>query len=160
MYINREKILKPQINKMGKGYFTVGLCKRGKQKNELIHRLVAKAFIPNPKNLPMVNHKDGNTKNNKKNNLEWCTCQENIQHAYRTGLKKSSEKVRKHAKEMGKSMRKKVYQYDLNGRLLQEYESVSEVTKKTGINSTGIYLCCNNKKVEYKGFIWSYKQSK
>lgn len=61
----------------------------GKSKKKMkIHRLVAKAFIPNPNNFAMVNHKDGNKKNNKVNNLEWCSCKQNNQHAWKTGLKK------------------------------------------------------------------------
>ena len=56
-------------------------------KNRLLHRLLAETFIPNPDNLPCVNHKDGNKLNNELNNLEWCTYGDNERHAYRTGLK-------------------------------------------------------------------------
>ena len=66
------------------GYHEVIL--NGKQYR--VHRLVAEAFIPNPENKPCVNHKDGNKKNNKVNNLEWCTYSENTVHAYQTGLEK------------------------------------------------------------------------
>lgn len=52
-----------------------------------VHRLVAVAFLPNPLLLPVVNHKDGNKQHNHVSNLEWCTHQENVQHAYDTGLK-------------------------------------------------------------------------
>lgn len=58
----------------------------GKQKAFLVHRLIAEAFIPNPDNLPEVNHIDGNPANNRAENLEWCTRSENANHAFRTGL--------------------------------------------------------------------------
>lgn len=66
------------------GYLTVFVD----GKNRLLHRLLAETFIPNPDNLPCVNHKDGNKLNNDLSNLEWCTYSENNRHAYRTGLKK------------------------------------------------------------------------
>lgn len=56
-----------------RGYFRLPLCKEGKVKYFYIHRLVAQAFIPNPENLPQVNHKDENKLNNNVTNLEWCT---------------------------------------------------------------------------------------
>lgn len=55
------------------GYLVVSIC----GKNKLIHRLVAEAFIPNPNNLPIINHKDENPANNHVSNLEWCDCQYN-----------------------------------------------------------------------------------
>lgn len=65
------KILKPYDN--GYGYLMVDLKKNGTRKHARIHRLVAEAFVPNPNNLPEVNHKDENPHNNAANNLEWCT---------------------------------------------------------------------------------------
>lgn len=61
-----------------------------KNKTYKVHRLIAKTFIPNPLNLPQVNHKDGNKLNNNYLNLEWCTQQQNTQHAYDNGLAKSN----------------------------------------------------------------------
>lgn len=68
------------------GYAYVAIHHKGEVHNALIHRLVALAFIPKIKGKPFVNHIDGNKLNNKIENLEWVTAEENIQHAYRTGL--------------------------------------------------------------------------
>lgn len=73
--------------KTHQGYQRVGLAYgRSKQKKALVHRLVAKAFIPNRQTKPYVNHINGNKKNNQVSNLEWCTQSENVQHSYDTGL--------------------------------------------------------------------------
>lgn len=68
------------------GYKTVNLTKNKVRKAFSVHRLVAKAFIPNPEGKPEVNHIDGDKLNNNYTNLEWCTRRENLQHAYDTGL--------------------------------------------------------------------------
>lgn len=83
-YINEEgqvwsnysnRFLTPQIS--DKGYYRIGLIKDGKQVKESLHRLIAKAFIPNPDNLPCINHKDHNRLNNNIDNLEWCSYEYN-----------------------------------------------------------------------------------
>lgn len=78
------KVMKPYIG--ASGYRRVNLSKNGKAQKYLIHRLIAKVFIPNPESLPCVNHKDGDKSNNTVSNLEWCTYSENQKHAYSTGL--------------------------------------------------------------------------
>lgn len=67
-------------------YLQVSYCEDGKQLNFRSHRIIAQAFIPNPENLPQVNHKDGNGLNNTVENLEWVTPRENVKHAYKHGL--------------------------------------------------------------------------
>ena len=76
----KEKILKlsSDIN----GYKKITLCKNSKQKTYLIHKLVAEAFLPNPDNLPVVNHKDENKLNNNVENLEWCTQAYNVNYSH------------------------------------------------------------------------------
>lgn len=83
---NKEYV-KPYLN--NKGYMCINLYKNSKVHKFQIHRLVAIAFIPNPNNLPEVNHIDGNPLNVKINNLEWCTHKYNIQHAWDNNLFKN-----------------------------------------------------------------------
>lgn len=72
------------------GYLEVGMYKDGRRYFRRAHRVVAEAFIPNPKHLPQINHKDGNVKNNNVDNLEWCTCQDNLLHSFRVLKRKPS----------------------------------------------------------------------
>ena len=74
-----EKIRKLTVN--NKGYITVRLCKNGKYKTFLVHRLVAETFIPNPLGYNEINHKDENKTNNKVDNLEWCSHDYNINYS-------------------------------------------------------------------------------
>ena len=75
------------------GYLYVRLSIDGNSKHRTIHRLVAETFLPNKQNLPQINHKDGNKKNNKVSNLEWCTQKHNMQHAIKTGLWKPYDRT-------------------------------------------------------------------
>lgn len=87
----REKILKQTIEP--KGYLKVGLRKNNKIQTVRVHRLVANAFLPNPFNLPQVNHKDENKTNNHVENLEWCTNKYN--NNYGSKPKKSAEAAKR-----------------------------------------------------------------
>ena len=82
-----EKALTKTLN--NRGYYSVGVMR----KTHMVHRLIAKAFIPNPLNKPFVNHKDGDKLNNYVDNLEWCTCAENNQHAVAVGLRTSQKGI-------------------------------------------------------------------
>ena len=81
---SRKPITKGSLTQ--KGYLSYKLYKDNVKKTRVSHRLVAKAFIPNPQNLPQVNHKDGDKLNNTVDNLEWCTNYQNMSHAIKNGL--------------------------------------------------------------------------
>lgn len=77
-------------NKRLGDYPAVTLCNESTRKEKTIHRLVAKAFIPNPEGLPCVNHIDGDKTNNHVSNLEWCSYRDNTLHAMATGLHRTT----------------------------------------------------------------------
>jgi hypothetical protein len=83
--VKSNKVLKTYLRPTG--YINAHYVACGREVNIGVHRLVAQAFIPNPLELPQVNHKDGDKLNNNVDNLEWVTCRENIQHAINTGLR-------------------------------------------------------------------------
>lgn len=134
----KGKILKLCTDKYG--YLKVGLCKNNKYKKFYVHRLVAEAFIPNPDNLPCVNHKDENKQNNNVENLEFCTYEYN--NTYGTRIEKCS---------------KPILQYTFDGQFVREWESAKQAEREGGFKSENISACCKGKRKKYKNFIWKYK---
>lgn len=88
-----ERLLRPQANK--KGYLIVNLSKNGKVKGFLVHRLVAEAFLPNPKNLPEVDHLNDNPADCRADNLEWVTHSENIRRKFWRGYEPAEKPKKK-----------------------------------------------------------------
>lgn len=145
------RVLSPHKNCYG--YMVVTLRKNKKHLGLQVHRLVAKAFIPNPYKKRCVNHKDGNKTNNHVDNLEWVTHQENTIHAWETGLQVMTPE-RCHKNKVNSS--KKVNQYDLNGNLLHTWESQSQAAEHLHIHQTVISNCCLGKQKTGKGFIFKF----
>lgn len=148
IYKEDNTIIKKHITNKPKYYFVV-LSKNSIRKNVRIHRLVAQAFIPNPNNLPQVNHKDGNKLNNCVNNLEWCTNSYNISHAIKNGL----------WEHRSDNVRKSVLQYDKNYNFIKKYNSLLEAEKETGVSNGNISNCCKSKSKTAGGYIWEYSQT-
>ena len=138
------------------GYKMVRLYEKSKCKNCLVHRLVAKAFLPNPNSLPQVNHKDETKTNNfifinpdgsvnpEKSNLEWCTEKYNTNYGT-------------HNKRMIISKSKPVIQYSIDGDYIREWESATAVEKEKEWKQTNIQSCCVGRYKAAYGYVWRYK---
>ena len=122
-----------------RGYKLVTLCRKGKQKTVNVHRLVASVFIPNPDNLPCINHKDEDRSNNSVSNLEWCSYYYN--NVYGERLSKSAAK---------RSIPVKCIETG------QIYASASAAHRATGLQSTKISACCNMKRKSTGGLHWEF----
>ena len=140
--IKSGRILKPFPNRGG--YLRHKLYGYGKKKNLPLHRIIATAFIDNPDGKPCVNHIDENKLNNDLSNLEWCTVKENNIHGTRT--KRAAEKCFK-----------KVIQLDLNDNVLNEFESMRQAERETGVSVGNISSCCNGKTKSAGGYKWRRK---
>ena len=147
---NNNRIVPERImngSKNEDGYLKVHFKNKEKNINKVlfIHRLVAETFIPNPKKLPQVNHKDGNKLNNNIDNLEWCSNLYNQQHAWKNKL---------HTPTIHKGI--SIKQYDLKGNFIKEYPSISSASKETKINISNIYYVLNKKRNMAGGYKWTY----
>lgn len=136
-------------NKERNNYRRMDLCCEGKITRKFVHRLVAEAFIPNPNNYPIINHKDENPSNNCVDNLEWCTQAEN--NAYGTHRIRQAATQRYSAPN-----RKEVVQLSLNGELISRYDSIAFASEATGIPRTTIDNGILHKSIVRGKFRWMY----
>lgn len=126
------------------GYVSVVLCKNSITKTFMVHRLVAKAFIPNPNNYPCVNHKDENKKNNYVENLEWCTQKQNANYGTRNA-------------RAGLGHGKRTIQYDLDGNEIRRWDSTAEACRYYGVTRSVISSACTGLIHTVCGFKWRYE---
>jgi hypothetical protein len=137
----KDKILK--LQKDTYGYNKVILYKNGKAKTRTVHRLVAEAFVPNPNNLPQINHKDEDKSNNCVDNLEWCSAKYNNSYGSR------KERV-------SMLQGKKVRCVELD----KVFGSFTEAARELGLEGINISRCCRNIK-GYKtagGYHWEFPE--
>lgn len=156
------KNLKPSICK---GYTMFFLTKDGETKGKTLHRLIAEAFIPNPLNLPEVDHiipiSCGGT--NEISNLRWCTHRDNMNNELTVEKESTSNKGRLFSDETRKKLsealknkgNKKVYQYTLQGELVKIWDSTIECDRN-GYKQANVSACCLGKRNTHRGYKWSY----
>ena len=129
-----------------KGYDSVTLHDMGRKAIMSVHRLVAMAFIPNPDNLPVVNHRDENPKNNQVSNLEWCDISYNTR--YGTGVERAQAKHVYH--------RKAVEQLTKDGQHVATFKGVKEAARATGADASVIVRVCKGRNETAGGYRWKY----
>ena len=154
--LKRNRVMTPC--KSNNGYLQVHLTKDGKMKSFKIHRLVAEAFIPNPYNLPQVNHKDEDKYNNHVDNLEWCTQSYNLN--YNDGQKRRAKNRNYEdiSRKRSNSQSKEVTQYDFDGSIIAVWKN-AYVAEKHGYDRGMINQCCIGNKKSHRGYIWKYTNS-
>lgn len=153
-----NNIRKPKLTK--RGYYSINLCKRNKTKWHLVHRLVALAFIPNPDNLPHINHKDENPANNSAENLEWCTPKYNAN--YGTGTKRQSAARAANPNDgyvrklVGIKNSLAVACYSLNVEMLASYRSMTDAAKATGVCIQTVLAQCKGYRQKARKYRFAY----
>ena len=152
----KSKIMKQRVNRCGYKYLL--LCKDGKHKTFTVHQLVAKAFIQNTYNHPVVNHKDENKQNNCVNNLEWCTHKYNSNYGTAIERQKQNPNIKSCLGKFGKEHpnSKPINQYTKDGKLIRIWDSRADIGRELGINMSHISSCVNGKRKTAYGFIWKH----
>lgn len=151
---NHTGMRRLRIPRVGKGgYLYLDLHKNGVTKTMKIHRLVAITFIPNPNNLPQINHKDENKLNNNVENLEWCDASYNNRYGSRP------RKVLDAYKRNGSSKAERpVVKIDNYGTIIEEYISISDAARKNGVRRETLRDCVLGRQHTCCGYVWRYKQ--
>ena len=155
-------IMKPYTGNHG---YSVVVLSNKKQKQALVHRLVAEAFIPNSENKPCVNHKNGVRTDNRVENLEWMSYSENHIHSFRElgrkGGRLGKPGIKSQLGKLGKDHQRSrpVIQLSMSGEFICEFNDILEAKRSTGVNNTNISTVCKGKRSHAGGFKWKYKIS-
>ena len=151
VYVKKEKILTPTIN--SSGYYHTCLRKDGRSVAVYIHRIVAQAFLPNPDNLPLINHKDEDKTNNRVENLEWCSAKYNTNYGSANDRRCESLKKRNNNYNIGiPKVRRKVLCLE-TGII---YNSLKSVNTQLGLHHHRISQCCKGIRNTCGGYHWRF----
>jgi len=151
----REHILNPIID-IG-GYEIVKLCKEGKVYPRRVHLMVAMVYVPNPGNKPYVDHMDANRRNNRADNLRWCTMKEN--HNNPVSLLNHGKATQFcWSRGLHDKCKKEVLQYTLDGLFVAKHPSINAAGLSIGKQGTNIGYCVRYPQKHHKahGFLWCY----
>lgn len=137
-------------------YKFVRLSKNGKSKQYYTHQLVAKAFIPNPKNKPYVDHIDNDKNNNHVENLRWVTHLENMNNIITR--KRMIDESYKYISQAGADnpFSRKIAMYALDGKLIKVFDSGGQIEKEYGIRSASISRVCLGQRSQTHGYIFKF----
>lgn len=129
------------------GYIQIGLRKNDRQKQFVVHRIVANTFIENPLNKPTVNHINGIKTDNRIENLEWNTQSENIKHSFKMGLSSIPKGIHSpHSIPLS--------QFTKDGTLVRHWGSAKEIARETDYDQSAISKCVREGTNMAYGFIW------
>lgn len=143
---NKPNIKKVKQCKQNSGYLRCWI--NGKPVRT--HRLIAECFLPNPNNLPQINHKNEIKTDNRVDNLEWCDCKYN--NNYGTRNERAGISQINHPKKS-----KPVYQYTKDGQFVAKYQSTKEIERQLGYKNQAISAYCRGKQKTAYGYFWSYQ---
>ena len=152
------RFLKHNISKGG--YHSVELFNEHGHKRLLVHRLVAMAYLPNPRNLPQVNHISEDKGNNSVENLEWCDAVYNMNYGTRISRKVrntdyTTEERKRIARVNGKARAKPVLQIK-DGSVINRFNNAKDASTATGVDRSHILDVCNGKRKTAGGFVWTF----
>lgn len=162
---NTGEVRNLYLKKQRYGYRQVELYFKNKPKMVTVHRLVATAFIPNPNNLPQINHKDLDKTNNNVENLEWVTASENAKHYQRHVAEKgivpnkgcnNINRIYGTRKSKYGHTNNPITQLTLGGEVVCEWDTCLQIKRSLGYKQSSVFECCEGKRRTAYGYIWRF----